>query len=353
MNQLLCFLFLLLGAQGFSQKISTLYEQVNKAVVLIKTAQTEIIYEEDIMTMTNHRGYGSGFIISKQGDILTASHLVQTAEKITVVFADGEEVNAKVLYSYPIADVALIRLLTPKSTPLYIAKMGDSDQVKIGDQIFIIGAPYGLKHSLSVGYISGKYKHELPDDRFLSTEFFQSDAAINQGSSGGPMFNMKGEVIGIASFILSRSKGFQGLGFATSSNIAKKILLEDHAIWTGLEVNFIFGPLAEILNMPQNGGLLVQKVAKLSPGNDMGLRGGRYEIIIEGETLILGGDIILAIEEIPLINEHNLLKAWRKLQTLKPGNSLNITILRKGKIIELTKEIKKNALTDAGQLKTE
>ena len=92
-------------------------------------------------------------------------------------------------------------------------KLSNSDEVKIGDQIFVIGAPFGLGHSLTVGYVSGKYNRKLIESGFVSTEFIQTDAAINKGSSGAPMFNMKGEVIGISSFILSNSDGFQGLGF--------------------------------------------------------------------------------------------------------------------------------------------
>lgn len=332
-------LVLVLTIQGFSQKISTLYENTHDAVVLIQTMRTEVLYEEGLTTMSGLKGLGSGFIISKEGDILTAAHLVQTAEHIIVTFSDGEEIPAKVLYSFPAADVALIRLENPKSTPVTILKLGDSDKAKTGDQVFIIGAPYGLKHSLSVGYISGKHKRDAAYNGLVTSEIIQSDAAINVGSSGGPMFNMKGEVIGISSFILSLSKGFQGLGFAASSNIAKKLLLEEQAIWTGIESNLVSGPLAEILNLPQSGGVLVQRVASHSLGDLLGLEGGHYKIIVENSELILGGDIILKLDEIPLTNEDNLIKSWYTLQSLKSGDYLNITILRRGKIIEIHKMI--------------
>lgn len=330
---------LFLTIHGFSQEISALYEKSNGGVVFVQTMQTEELYEEGLKTMSGLAGFGSGFVISKEGDILTAAHLIQTAEQIMVTFADGEQIPARVLYSFPLADVAMIRTVTPKSTPLTVLKMGDSDKVKTGDQVFIIGAPYGLRRSLSVGYVSGKYKRDPSFNGLVTNEYIQSDAAINIGSSGGPMFNMSGEVIGIASFILSRTEGFQGLGFATTSNIAKKLLLEEHSIWTGIESDLVFGALAQVLNLPQSGGVLVQRVAPRSLGDVMGLHGGQYRFSFEDQELILGGDIILTLEKIPLTNEENLIRSWYKLQSLKSGDSINITILRSGEVIEIQKMI--------------
>jgi serine protease Do len=339
MKYILQVLILLMTSLGFSQTISTLYEQSSIAVVLIKTMQTKITFKAGLPLVNSLSAYGSGFVVSSEGEILTASHLVQTAEIINVIFTDGEELSAKVLYSYPLADVALIKITSPKSTPLVSVKMGNSDHTKIGDQVFIIGAPFGLRHSLSVGHISRKYKREPSYNGLVTTEFFQSDAAINRGSSGGPMFNMKGEVIGIVSFLVSQTHGFQGLGFAASSNIAKKLLLEEKAIWTGLKAIFISGPIVEVLNVPQKGGILVQKVAPFSLGSIMELQGGIYEMIIENESLILGGDIILSLDDIPLVSEESILKAWYVLQGLELGDSLRISILRRGKVLEIKKDI--------------
>ncbi|MFC4634598.1 S1C family serine protease [Dokdonia ponticola] len=339
MKQILFMIILFITSLGFSQKISKLYEQSSEAVVLITTMQSQVTFNNGIPVKKSLSAYGSGFVISSEGDILTASHLVQTAEMICVTFSDGEELLAKVLYSYPLADVALIKLTSPKSTPLVSVKMGNSDHTKIGDQVFIVSSPFGLRHSLSVGYISRKYKREPSYNGLVTTEFFQSDAAINDGSSGGPMFNMKGEVIGIVSFLVSQTHGFQGLGFAASSNIAKKLLLEEHAIWTGIDSNFIYGPITEVLNVPQEGGLLIQKVAPFSLGSIMELQGGIYEMNMEGDHLILGGDIILKLDNIPLIDKESIIKAWYVLQELELGDSLSISILRKGKILEIKKEI--------------
>lgn len=323
---------------GYCQTIGELYEKSKEAVVLIKTSESEVVGQGFQQLLLNVKGLGSGFVVSKDGEIITASHVVQTAENIVVKFSDGEEVFAKVMHSYPPADVALIKLLSKKSTPLTVVKLTNSNQAKIGDQIFIIGAPFGLGHSLSVGYISGKYSRQL-EGSFIDSEFIQTDAAINEGSSGAPMFNSKGEVIGIASFILSNSKGFQGLGFATTSNVAQKLLFEEQSVWTGLDAHFITGTLAGILNIPQEGGILIQKVAAYSLGDFMGLKGGTYRITIEGQDFLVGGDILLSVDSIKLIKEENLHMAWRYIQNLKPGETLKFKILRRGVIIEMVQTI--------------
>lgn len=339
MNKTIFLIALLISNIGFGQAISQLYEEANKAVVLIKTSEPVIYGQGQPKFMFDVKKIGSGFVVSKEGDIMTASHVVQTAEEIVVKFFDGEEIPATVVSSYPSADVALIKLIFPKRTALKVAKLSDSDKVKIGDQIFVIGAPFGLGQSLTVGYVSGKYIRRQVESGFVSTEFIQTDAAINEGSSGAPMFNMQGEVIGISSFILSNSKGFQGLGFAASSNIAKKLLLDERSIWTGIDAYLISGFLAEILNLPQQSGILVQKVASFSLGDIIGLKGGSYKMVIEGEELIVGGDILLSVENTPLISEENMHKGWQLIQVLKPKDTIKLDILRKGKIISLVRII--------------
>lgn len=320
---------------GYSQSISRLYERAIKSVVLIKTWQPEIIGKGQMKNMVSLQGIGSGFVVSKEGKIMTASHIVGSASLIRVVFSDGEEVPAKVLYSYPMADIALIKLTIPKSTPLSVVTMADSDKVKIGDQVFVISSPFGLGHSLSVGYVSGKHSKKHISSGLRYTEFIQTDAAVNEGSSGGPLFNMKGEVIGIASFILSRSEGFQGISFATTSNIAQELMGKGRPIWIGIKGYYISGPLAKIFNLPQSGGVLVQKVIPNSMGEALGLRGGSYHMTMEEEELVAGGDVLLTLDSIALNNEQRIMKAWSYLKQLKSGDSLKSTVLRSGKVIEL------------------
>ncbi|WP_308992708.1 trypsin-like peptidase domain-containing protein [Mariniflexile litorale] len=279
-----------------AQEIASLYKQVNKSVV---TIVTEFKTLNDNHQLISDESIGSGVMISNKGEILTAAHVVNNAETITVKFLDGEEILAKVIKSAPVADIALLKLSWMPKT-YEIAKIGDSDNVSVGEQIVVLGAPYGIEHSLSVGYISGKRKQEARTSGFVLNEYFQTDASINKGNSGGPMFNLQGEVIGISSYIITESGGFQGLGFAATSNLAKKLVIDGNRRWTGINGFILDEKLAWMLNVPINGGILVESVVRFSPADFAGVKGGFENIDIEGERLIAGGDIILSVNGFPL-----------------------------------------------------
>jgi S1-C subfamily serine protease len=166
-------------------------------------------------------------------------------------------------------------------------------------------------------------------------EFFQTDAAINTGNSGGPMFNMKGEVIGIVSYILSESGGFQGLGFAATTNMATKLLSAEKGIWFGVDGVLLNSGLAKIFNLPQTGGILVQKVADLSPGSMMGLQGGLYNMELEGEKMIVGGDIILSVMGKKIENEESMAEIRESMSGLNKGDRLDLRVMRGGKLVDL------------------
>ena len=316
-----------------AQEIASLYKQVNKAVV---TIITESKFLNDNQQLVSDESIGSGVLISEQGEILTAAHVVDNAENITVKFINGEEIRAKVVKSAPIADVALLKLYwMPKEYE--VARIGNSDHVSVGEQIVILGAPYGIEHSLSVGYISGKRKQKTRTSGFVINEHFQTDAAINQGNSGGPMFNLQGEVIGISSYIITESGGFQGLGFAATSNLAKKLVIDGNRRWTGISGFILDEKLAWILNVPINGGILVESVVRFSPADFAGIKGGFENLDINGERLIAGGDIILSV------NGFALTKAsFEKLDSdsLNTSNFFNqntfvLKIWRGGKVEEV------------------
>lgn len=321
---------------GQAQDLSELYEKVSGSVVLIKTTEKELVTSGTQYKMIAAEGLGSGVLINETGEIFTAAHVVHTAEDLTVVLKDGEEIPAKIIISEPTADVALIKTLWPPTNMPYLPKVADSDNIKIGAQIFIIGAPYGLTQSLSSGYISGRHAKSNLSHNLTTMEFFQTDAAINQGNSGGPMFNLNGEVVGIVSYILSETGGFQGLGFAATSNMATRLLTEKKGLWFGLDAVFISGSEAEIFNVPQKGGFLIQKVVELSPSYIMGMRGGTQKISLGGKELTVGGDIVLAIEDIVLDDPDKLLDLRAVISTLESGDQLKVKVLRKGIIQELS-----------------
>lgn len=330
-------LFFMLYISAGAQDISKLYKKVNPTVVQVYVEGTELVTDHSTLSkrLVTTSGLGSGVVISEDGKVMTANHVITGAEDIKVEFLDGEKVPAKVVTADKNSDVALLKLVwVPKN--LQVAKLGDSDKVQIGDPLIVIGAPYGLSHSLSRGIISGRHSDENFSEGFTRNEFFQTDASINHGNSGGPMFNMEGEVIGLVSFILSESGGFDGIGFAATSNIAKFHLLGNQPFWFGMEFTPITGELAKIFNLPQPMGLMVQKLVSTSPGAIAGLRPGIYETDIEGMKFLTGGDIILAVDKFTIDQNINLEEFRSYFASMQSGSSFKLKIFREGKTQELT-----------------
>lgn len=335
MKLILYISLIFLTSSLFAQQmtVSDLYEKVNESVVSIHT-QEKVPVKGLKQEMTTSDGVGSGVLLNDKGDILTASHVVHNAEHIVVSFADGEEVTARVIGSVTSADLAHIRLdWMPESRT--IATLGDSDETRIGDEVVVIGSPYGIDRSLSTGHISGRHIKKSFSEGFAEMELFQTDAAINKGNSGGPMFNMSGEVIGVVSHILTETGGFQGIGFVVSSNLAKELLIEQKAFWSGFDSHYLHGEMAEIFNLPQAAGLLVQRVVINSPSFDMGMKGGTIQATINEQELLLGGDIILEVNGISTADEEFAYKVRNKLIALNEGDLVSMKVLRAGQILEL------------------
>jgi len=311
------------------------FRKVNPAVVEIHTRGTDVAWD-GMSRQVSVAGLGSGVLISPEGKILTAAHVVQTADDIVVEFLTGEKLKARVVSSAPIADVALLQLERPPRGP-FVAKLGDSDTAEVGDPVFVVGAPLGVSHTLTVGHISGRRSPNTTFSGMTRAEYFQTDAAVNQGNSGGPMFNMQGEVIGIVSYILSRSGGSEGLGFAITSNVASQLMLEGGSFWSGVSGYILTGELAQVFNVPPPGiGVLVQRIAAGSPAERVGLRAGTLRATIGDEELIVGGDIVLAIQGTPLAGAGGFGTARQTMSELKPGDSVTVTVLRGGKTMTLT-----------------
>lgn len=320
-----------------AQDISKLYNRVVPTVVTIMIEQKEVVTDNTTMSkaMVTTSGLGSGVIVSESGEIMTAAHVIEAAERVMVRLINGEEIAAKVVTSNKDADVALIKLLWPPKEPLQVASLANSDIVHTGNQVIVIGAPLGLEHSLSSGIISGRMANNSLSDNFTHTEYFQTDAAINHGNSGGPMFNMNGEVIGIVSFILSESGGFEGIGFAVTSNVAKNELLGKQPFWVGVSFEPIAGEMAKIFNLPQEMGLMIDKVATNSPADIAGIRPGVYDITLEGIPLMVGGDIVLKIGDFDIAPDMDFKKIREMLANAKPNTSIPVKVFRGGKIVEL------------------
>lgn len=324
---------LLVSSTSDAADFRKLFDKANPSVVVLYTVERQVApsAERGEVTMP---GLGSGFIVDDEGHVMTAAHVVQTADLVEVEFLDGEKVTAAVVASDPVKDVALLKLdKIPEG--LKPAKLGDSEKARVGDEIFVIGAPYGLTHTLTVGHISARHKNETREAGMVQAETFQTDAAINRGNSGGPMFNMQGEVIGIVSHIRSQSGGSDGLGFAVTSNAAVEALIDGGLGWSGMSGIVITGVLAKAMNVPQQFGFLVQKVALNSPAARFGLVPSKIPANIAGEKILIGGDIILSIGGVP-VTPDGMADIRKRIPELKNGNMLELKVLRGGEIVTLS-----------------
>ncbi len=312
-----------------AQDLSPLFEKLDPSVVTIEVVEYKIKDEK----MMSAGGLGSGVVISAEGLILTAAHVVEFANKVVIKMKNGTSFPADVIATASAADLALLKMRVVPPT-LQPVTMGDSDTTKIGEQVIIIGSPLGLEHSLSVGHISRKMtKNSITNGTMAG--FIQTDASINQGNSGGPMFNLKGELVGIVSFILSNSGGFEGLGFATDINTAKRTLFDVNSFWTGFEGIFLTEAMAGILNIPQQSGVLIQRVNPNSFASRIGLKAGFVQGEILGKKLWLGGDIVLSMQGLSCNSPHDLGNIKSLINNLNDGDKVLIEVLRKGERILL------------------
>ncbi len=257
------------------------------------------------------RSLGSGFIVSPDGYILTNNHVVEKADEVTVTLLDKEEFKAKVVGADPKIDIALIKIDTKKKLT-YVA-LGDSDKLDVGEWVVAIGNPFGLGHTVTAGIVSAKGRiiGSGPYD-----DFIQTDASINPGNSGGPLFNLKGEVVGINTAIV---QGGQGIGFATPIQLAKSVLdqlREKGKVtrgWLGVYIQRLTPEAAENLGIAGRRGALVSDVTSGAPAEKAGIR---------------SGDVIVAFNGKEVRDEHDLPQA---VASTKPGKTVEVRLLREGK----------------------
>jgi serine protease Do len=200
----------------------------------------------------------------------------------------------------------------------------------------VVGAPYGLAYSMSVGWISARWPPNTIFPDMPLAEFLQTTATINTGNSGGPVFNMAGEVIGTVSQNISKSGGSEGLGFIVTINSAQKLLVPRKVFWGALQGVLLTGRLATVFNVPAPAGFLVKTVAQGSMAWNMGLQGSDGIVTIAGKEIPVGGDIILSVEGIPVVSEDNIERIRTRLAGVSPGAPFKMSVLRAGKVIELT-----------------
>ena len=265
-------------------------------------------------------GQGSGFIISKDGLILTNNHVVGEADAIKVMLNDGREFSAEIIGTDPKSDVAVIKI---KGENLPILELGDSDKMEIGEWVLAVGNPFGLSHTVTSGIVSAKGRNAVGITDY--EDFIQTDAAINPGNSGGPLVDLDGKAIGINTAIFSRSGGYMGIGFAIPINMVKKIkdqLIADGTVtrgFLGIEMQELTPELAESFDTKE--GILITRIETESPAEKSGLQ---------------SGDIIVSYKDKPIKN----LNAFRNSIALeKPGDKIELSIIRNSKNKSITVKV--------------
>ena len=319
------------AAHAQSQSLDDLFTRVSPSVVVVRSKGRDV----SAGGVTRLNETGSGVLISSDGRVMTAAHVVNGMDEITVEGVAGEAVRAKIISSDADADVSLLQL-ERVTKAMRVARTGDSDTMRVGQQVMVVGAPYGLAYSMSVGWISARWPPNTIFRDMPLAEFLQTTATINTGNSGGPIFNMGGEVIGIVSQNISKSGGSEGLGFIVTINSAQKLLLPRKVFWGAFQGMLLTGRLATVFNVPAPAGYLVKTVAQDSMAWKMGLQGGNKVVTIGGKEIAIGGDIILSVDGIPVVSEDNIEQIRNRLAGVAPGTPFKMNVLRAGKILELT-----------------
>ena len=284
---------------------------------------------------------GSGFVIDKNGTILTNAHVVDGASKVTVSFGNAHQIPAKVVGADRSTDLAVLKI-DPSGLNLHALPLGSYNDVQVGDPVIAIGNPFGLDRTLTTGVVSAKARQIQGLNNFTIDNVIQTDAAINPGNSGGPLLDAEGRVIGINSQIETggTGRGNVGIGFAIPIDTAKKVIpqLEKkgsvQAGYLGLEAITI-DPTLSALNLPVDHGALVQQVTPGGPAAKAGIRGGDVPAQLNGNSIELGGDIIVAVGGKTITSSDQLAST---IGAMKPGSKVTLTILRGGsrKQVEVT-----------------
>src|ERR1700726_4796502 len=316
----------LVGDEVLTVKI---YGQAAPAVANIVTRTLEYdVFMEPVPV----EGAGSGFVIDPRGYILTNFHVVQNAQNISVTLGDRSHYDAKFIGADERNDIALVKI-DPKDRKLPALTMGDSDGLQVGQRVLAIGNPFGFQSTLTTGVVSALGRTVQTGQTTVIDGAIQTDAAINQGNSGGPLLNSHGEVIGINSAIYTPSGTTAGIGFAipisTARLISQDLITEGRVrrATMGVEARLISPPVAEALKLPVQEGLLIERVTPGGPAERAGLRGGDRTAILGMRRVGLGGDVLTGIDGRPITEQMDLNLA---LNRKRPGDTIKVEFYRGG-----------------------
>ncbi len=302
-----------------------IYDQIKSSIVLIQTDM----------------GLGSGFVYDLEGHVITNYHVIEGATAIQVTFLDGNITQASVVGEDPYSDLAVVKV-NPEVTTLAPVVLGNSSTLTVGEPVAAIGNPFGLSDTITSGIASALGRElEAPGD-YLIIDIIQVDAAINPGNSGGPLVNLKGQVVGVNTAIISGSGTFAGVGFAIPSDTVKRelpdLIAEGSYVhpWMGISGIDVNLAIAQRMELEKPQGFLVIDVIPDSPADQAGLQGGTEPVVIGGQTIQIGGDVIVGVDDQPVRKLNDLVVYVERNK--RPGDQVTLTIIREGaqQLIDLT-----------------
>jgi S1-C subfamily serine protease len=278
------------------------------------------------------RSLGSGFVIDKAGYIVTNYHVVGGARTVQVSFSNNDSMNAKIIGKDPATDIALLKVQA-SSRALKALDLGNSDNIEVGDEVAAIGNPLGLDRSITLGIVSALHRSLTSPEGTPIDRVIQTDAVLNHGNSGGPLLNAQGQVVGVSSAIATgdTAEGNLGIGFAIPINTVRDVVAElkaqghvDHP-FLGVVTRPVTASMARIFNLPVPRGLLIESVAAGSGADKAGLHGGTDQVVVEGESYQLGGDVITKADGMNVTTTERLREI---VSEHKPGESVSIEFFR-------------------------
>lgn len=310
---------------------------------LFERTQGSVVEVRATSDPTEQGNLGTGFVFDDNGHIVTNTHVISGSNNLAVTFFDGTVYSATVIGTDPFTDLAVLYVKDVPTEKLVPLPLADSTTIRVGEQVAAIGNPFGLSSSMTSGIVSGTGR-TIPSQNSGPLQFFipdiiQTDAPINPGNSGGPLLNTRGEVIGINTAIRSATGEFAGIGFAVPSNTIAKIipaLIETGKFnhpWVGISGRDMSPGLASALELDEPRGILVVEVVPGGPAEKAGIRGGDNPTRIEGQTVPLGGDIILELDGNQIRKLDDILVYLQREKTV--GDTIDVTVLRDGQLMNI------------------
>jgi S1-C subfamily serine protease len=316
-------------ASGSGAKpVQQIYDEAGPGVVQVTTSGVDS--SNPFFGPQATSSLGSGFVVDRDGYIVTNYHVIQNAQEIEVNFSGDDRVPATIVGHDPSTDLAVLKI-DAQSRALTPLPLGDSDEVRVGDAVVAIGNPFGLERSVTAGIVSALQRDITAPNGYTIDKVIQIDAPINQGNSGGPLLNASGQVIGVNSQIETETGGNVGIGFAVPVNTVKEVVSQiketgkvEHA-YMGVQMQAVTPELAETVNVPVDEGVMIVAVVEGSPAAEAGLQGGDQQVIVGGRSYVLGGDIVTRADGQPVTSPDELRSL---IMEKSPGDSMTLDIQR-------------------------